>query len=619
MGSRKFRLGRHRKNAELKRQSTGKKKPGRPRKYQRSQTKPTPSPESTPSQQTAVVPAPQSPMTLQMLYESLPTPMNQSWTVQYSDENKQLQLCKLSTLPSTSCQMSRVTHTLCVQEDLTWHVFIHGNKLHQISDTPLSVISSTLSPLSLLKLISILDEACVCPGNPDSQFLPMAAAHKGVFMSGSAEEKAHIEKDFQVVLNGQSYNETIRTTTCSLLVGQGKCGSCRSYRPQLRAMYSRWSKKPAISAKYTNNRYLNTPQKKKKMKELQVRAYTAEKEVKNLKERIEQCAEQKGVQIQPSLNEDFLAIMTEKNSEVEKCFPEGSFRRLFWDQQFQAAKTKDARQMRWHPCMIRWCLNLKLLSSAAYHSLRTSGFLKLPSERLLRDYTHFIKSKPGFSSELDQLLADESQVKTLPEWKRHVVLVLDEMKVKESLVFDKHETKVVGFVDMGDVNNELADLERECSTTEQHPAIATHMLVLMVRGVFTGLRFPYAHFPTTNIKAEQLFDIVWETIERLEHMKFKVIVVCADGASTNRKMFRMHGESLSSEPYNPVYKTTNIYSEEQRPLFFMSDVPHLLKTVRNNWSHSFSHGHTRKLWVGCRGHTSICTFISVYAANLFLG
>ena len=92
--------------------------------------------------------------------------------------------------------------------------------------------------------------------------------------------------------------------------------------------------------------------------------------------------------------------------------------------------------------MIRWCLNLKLLSSSVYHSLRTSGFLKLPAERTLRDYTHFIKSKPSFSSELDRLLADEARVDTLPEWKRHVVLVLDEMKVKESSVFDKHETKV---------------------------------------------------------------------------------------------------------------------------------------------------------------------------------
>ena len=139
----------------------------------------------------------------------------------------------------------------------------------------------------------------------------------------------------------------------------------------------------------------------------------------------------------------------------------------------------------------------KLLSSAAYHSLRTSGFIKLPSERTLRDYTHFIKSKGGFNSELDQLLADELLVENLPYW--HVVLVLNEVKIKESLVFDKHETEVVGFVDMGDINNKLADLEKERSTNHQHPTIATHMLVLMVRGVFTDLRFPYAHFPVTNI------------------------------------------------------------------------------------------------------------------------
>ena len=320
-------------------------------------------------------------MTLRMLYESLPAPMTQSSTAYYSDENKQLQLCKLNSLTSKSRQMLRIT--LCVQDDLTWTVFIHGKKLHQISNTSLSGISSTLSPLSLQKLISILDEACICPGNPNDQILPMATAHKGVFVSGSGEEKARLEKDFQVILNGDVYHQTIRTTTCSLLVSQGKCSSCKSYRPQLRAMCSRWSKKAAVSAKYTNNRYLSTPQKKRKMKELQVHAYTTEKEVKKLRERIEQCSEQNGVQIQPSLNEDFLVIMTENNSQVEENFPEGSFRRLFWEQQFQAAKTRDVRQMRWHPCMIRWCLNLKLLSSAAYHSLRTSGFLKLPSERTM--------------------------------------------------------------------------------------------------------------------------------------------------------------------------------------------------------------------------------------------
>ena len=74
-----------------------------------------------------------------------------------------------------------------------------------------------------------------------------------------------------------------------------------------------------------------------------------------------------------------------------------------------------------------------------------------------------------------------------------------------------------------------------------------------------------------------------------------MLAVSADGASTNRKLIRMH--STSGSAYDPVYKTINTYSCNQRPLFFISDVPHLMKTVRNNWSHSFSHGCTRKLWV----------------------
>ena len=47
----------------------------------------------------------------------------------------------------------------------------------------------------------------------------------------------------------------------------------------------------------------------------------------------------------------------------------------------------------------------------------------------------------------------------------------------------------------------------------------------------------------------------------------------------------------------PSYKTINPFSPEKRPIFFISDVPHLLKTTRNCWSHSFAHKDTSKLCV----------------------
>ena len=39
--------------------------------------------------------------------------------------------------------------------------------------------------------------------------------------------------------------------------------------------------------------------------------------------------------------------------------------------------------MHWHPMIIKWCLHLKVLSSAAYHAFQTSRFITLPSERTL--------------------------------------------------------------------------------------------------------------------------------------------------------------------------------------------------------------------------------------------
>lgn len=90
-----------------------------------------------------------------------------------------------------------------------------------------------------------------------------------------------------------------------------------------------------------------------------------------------------------SLHGDLLDIMTEKTPEINQVYPEGSFSRMFREQQLQAASVKDSRQVRWHPVMIRWCLNLKRLSSSAYHATHSAGFIKLPSERTLRDYTNY--------------------------------------------------------------------------------------------------------------------------------------------------------------------------------------------------------------------------------------
>ena len=93
-------------------------------------------------------------------------------------------------------------------------------------------------------------------------------------------------------------------------------------------------------------------------------------------------------------------------------------------------------------------------------------------------------------------------------------------EIKQSLVYDKHGSQVIGFVDLGSFNEQLADLEgREGDSG--HAPVATHMLALMIRGMFLTLNFPYAHFPTEKLKADQLFVIIWEAVERLERLGFE--------------------------------------------------------------------------------------------------
>ena len=55
----------------------------------------------------------------------------------------------------------------------------------------------------------------------------------------------------------------------------------------------------------------------------------------------------------------------------------------------------------------------------------------------------------------------------------------------------------------------------------------------------------------------------------------------------------MHGDKGCESPH----KVKNIYAEEDRPIFLISDVPHLLKTTQNSWANSHAHANTRYLWV----------------------
>ena len=166
------------------------------------------------------------------------------------------------------------------------------------------------------------------------------------------------------------------------------------------------------------------------------------------------------------------------------------------------------------------------------------------------------------------------------EHEKYVGILVDEMHVKEDLVYDKHEVKLLGFINLGDTNNQLLQFETLMSGKEQQDhELAKTMLVLMVRGLFSNLSFPYAQFSSSDTTKGDLFmEIVWEAVMRLECLGLKVLYITADGATNNRRFFKLH------DPSSPlVHKTKNPFDPD-RFVYFFSDPPHLTKTTRNCWS-----------------------------------
>ena len=144
-----------------------------------------------------------------------------------------------------------------------------------------------------------------------------------------------------------------------------------------------------------------------------------------------------------------------------------------------------------------WCLCLRHLSGKSYDLLRTSGFIKLPSQSTLRDYTHHIPAGIGFSAKVDQHIVNVAFLSS--ELNRYVILVLDEMHIKQDLVNDKHEGSLIGFVDLGCTNNQTLEFESALTVGKTEPKLGSTMLAFMVRGLLCKFNYPYVQFACHDI------------------------------------------------------------------------------------------------------------------------
>ena len=344
---------------------------------------------------------------------------------------------------------------------------------------------------------------------------------------------------------------------------------------------------------HTNYSYLSTPEKDERLHRLHTQCKISRLHIVRLEKKLLESIEESGVHLDQDFDKDMELILADASEEIDRCYHPQSFQRLFWDQQRKACSLSDKRSMRWHPLMIKWCLYLRHLSGKAYETLKDSGIIKLPSQRTLRDYTHYSTTTIGFSHEVDQHLVDVADL-SHDLHNKYVVLIIDEIHIKEELVYDKHQGSLIGFVNLGEINNQLLEFEAAVSQESKRAPLASSMLVMMVRGLFYKLNYPYTQFGCANLSGDQLFDLVWQAILRLERLGFCVLALTCDGASPNRRLWKLH-----SQTDEMIYKVPNQYATD-RQLYFISDPPHLLKTIQNSW-----YNNRRKLWVS---NIFVCNF-----------
>lgn len=81
----------------------------------------------------------------------------------------------------------------------------------------------------------------------------------------------------------------------------------------------------------------------------------------------------------------------------------------------------------------------------------------------------------------------------------------DEVKVKERLVYERWSGRLIGYVELGDINTALKALD-----SDETPKPASHALCFMARSITSKVCIPVAQYATCSLTADMLYQCFWE-------------------------------------------------------------------------------------------------------------
>uniref|UniRef100_A0A7M5XKE5 Transposable element P transposase-like RNase H domain-containing protein n=2 Tax=Clytia hemisphaerica TaxID=252671 RepID=A0A7M5XKE5_9CNID len=369
-------------------------------------------------------------------------------------------------------------------------------------------------------------------------------------------------------------DEFKRSQKCHILLKNKEiCSECSKFEMKLR--FEIGQKRKVSETPASNFAPLSVTSKERVVLTLKATRQENKKlkaENDRLTKQLQEALHKNSVDVQEDLSDDLMKIFD--GVPQENITP---FMRLFWTEQMKYIRCTNKKQLRYHPAIIKYCLNICAKSSAAYKQLKLdlengTGVLVLPSQRTLRQYRNYVKPEHGFNPQITKDLAEMTAGFSSAD--KYVSIVIDEMKVQEDLVWDRSSGELIGFLDLGNESmNESTITDRE--------KLASHVMVFLVKSIKNKLSFSFANFATDGASAAQIHLLFWKCVAILEiSCQLKVICTVSDGASTNRKFIKMNKGVDDEKCTDVTYRTKNLYASD-RYIYFIADPPHLIKTARN--------------------------------------
>ena len=120
-------------------------------------------------------------------------------------------------------------------------------------------------------------------------------------------------------------------------------------------------------------------------------------------------------------------------------------------------------------------------------------------------------------------------------------------------------------------------------SNKRERTLATHVLKLVFFG-FTGFSFPYAYFPSHSASGYELYLVVWKSVNMLSSFGFTIQYINTDCAQSNRDLFKIVLPDFNSSNPNTCAFPNICSCNVSKKLYFIMDISHTLKKIRNNIS-----------------------------------